>query len=327
MTQQVTTILCLNGIANGSGFTTQQPTVVFENLPYGTWMTLSSAHSVTGRVIGIAGPSQYQVALFAAESKDQYSGNIAWLAQVDSEGNFQMPVQQAAALYFAVLMTPAFAQSYFAQTFPDGSGVVDAIPSPAAHPGDVILMTDMPAGLNRSLTFPRQTSLPTLPPGQTWINVNGYASVASLTPQNNNQAPDPDHLTPQAQMQLWQMMMSGQTQASMSVVVNAIRPDGSQGNGAFAAGVYVYMNTMYLVAGAGLKSGNTIAPVLVSSPLVQWQMFAPSKVTLNMNLTILPERVMLSIDVMEVDPSLIWTFLKLMYKVEKTLLGLLFAEI
>jgi hypothetical protein len=86
---------------------------------------------------------------------------------------------------------------------------------------------------------------------------------------------------------------------------------------------------MYLVAGAGPLSGSPTdpAPIVITAPLVEWQVFAPSLVQLNMTLTILPERVMLSMDVMEVEPSLIFTFLKLLYQVEKKLMELMFADI
>ena len=67
MSQQVQTIISLNGVANGSGFTNQQPTVVFENLPYGPWTALSSPRAASGKVIGFADPSQYKIALFAVK--------------------------------------------------------------------------------------------------------------------------------------------------------------------------------------------------------------------------------------------------------------------
>lgn len=327
MTQQVQTIIRLNGVANGSGFTSQQPTVVFENLPYGPWTTLSSPRAVNGKVIGYADPSQYKVAIFAVEARGEYTGNNAWLVDIAADGTFAMQVNQAAALYVALLMTPSFATSYFAQTFPTGSGTTHQLPTPADNPGDVLLMLELPAGLNRSIVIANMLNIPELAPGQDWVNTQGYGGpTRALVPQNNNNAPNPDQMTPQSTQNLWQMMLGGSS-ATLCVVAQPKNPDGNLGAGAFAAGVYVYMNTMYLVAGAGPRGGGSTTPIIVTSPLVEWAMFAPSLVQLNMNLTILPERAMVSIDVMEVEPSLIYTFLKLLYEVEKKMMELMFAEI
>ena len=328
MPQQTQTIISLNGVANGSGFTTQQPTVIFENLPYGPWTSLSSPRAVSGKVIGFADPSQYKIALFAVESRHDYLGNSNWLLAIAADGTFQVQVDQAAALYVALLMTPAFATSYFSEKFPDGSGTVKHLPMPADNPGDLLLTLELPAGPNRSIAVPSVYAIPVLAPGQNWVNTQGITGPSrELTPLNNSGAPNPDQLTPQSTLALWQMMAGG-SDAALSVVVAPKNPDGSNSAGIFAVGVYVYMNTMYLVAGAGPRSGgSSIAPILVASPLVQWEVFAPSTVQLNMNITILPERAMVSIDVMEVDPSMIYTFLKLLYNVEKDLMDLMFAEI
>jgi hypothetical protein len=325
MTQQVQTILCLTGVANGSSFNSQQPTVLFEDLPYSVWATLPTPRTAKGKVVGFADPSQYSIVLLAVESRGTYTGNAAWVADIAADGTFQMQVDQAAPLYIALLMTPAFAASYISQTFPGGSGTTDRVPTPADNPGDVLLMLEMPAGLNRSIVFPG-LSVPELAPGQDWVNTEGYVSVRSLQPLNTNQGPDPNNLTPQTTLQLWQMMYFG-SPATMCVNVIAKNPDGSNTAGALSAGVYVYGQTMYLIAGAGPTGGSSNEPVIVTSPLVQWQAFAPSNVQLNMNLTILPEKVMLSMDVMEVDPSLIYTFLKALIKVEKKLMELMFADI
>lgn len=326
MTQQVQTIISLNGVANGSGFTSQQPTIVFENLPYGPWTALPSPRTASGKVIGFADPSQYKVALFAVESRGEYTGNSAWLVDIAADGTFQIPVGQAAPLYAALLMTPSFATTYFSQTFPSGSGTTGHLPAPADNPGEVLLMLEMPAGLNRSIVVSGSLMIPALAPGEDWVNTMGGGPSRALVPQNNSNAPNPAQLTPQSTLSLWQMMLGG-SNATLCVNVQAKNPDGSLGSGAFAAGVYVYMNTMYLVAGAGPRGGSSIEPIVVTAPLVQWAMFPPSLVQLNMNLTILPERAMVSLDVMEVEPSLIYTFLKLLYEVEKKMMELLFAEI
>lgn len=325
MSQQVQTLISLNGIANGSGFTSQQPTALFENLPYGVWAPLSTPYAVEGKVVGFSDPSQYSIVLLAVESRGVYAGNAAWVATVAADGSFQMQVNQAASLYVALLMTPSFAADYIQQAFPTGSGTTSEVPMPADHPGDVLLMLEMPAGLNRSLVFPNMP-IPELPPGQDWVNTVGYAMSRSLQPLNSNQGPDPNHLTPQSTTQLWQMMYFG-SQATMCVTAVARKPDGSNTLGALSTGVYVFGQTMYLVAGAGPTGGSATTPVIVASPLVEWQAFAPSMVQLNMAITVLPEKVMLSVDVMEVDPSLIYTFLKALIKVEKKLMELLFAEI
>lgn len=327
MSQQVQTVISLNGVANGSGFTSQQPTVVFENLPYGPWTALSTPRTVNGQVIGFADPSQYKVALFAVEARGEYTGNSAWVVDIATDGTFALQVNQAAALYVALLMTPSFASSYFSQTFPAGSGTTDHLPTPADNPGETLLMLELPAGLNRSIVITNMSAIPELPPGQDWVNTQGYGGpIRALTPLNNNGAPNPAQMTPQSTQNLWQMMVGG-SNATLCVVAQPKNPDGSLGAGAFAAGVYVYMNTMYLVAGAGPRGGSDIAPIVVTAPLVQWAMFVPSMVQLNITLTILPERAMVSIDVMEVDPSLIYTFLKLLYEVEKKMMELMFAEI
>lgn len=326
MTQQVQTIISLNGVANGSGFTSQQPTVVFENLPYGPWTGLSSPRTSSGKVIGFADPSQYKIALFAVESRDEYTGNSAWLVDIAADGTFQIPVGQAAPLYVALLMTPSFATNYFAQTFPSGSGTTDRLPTPADNPGDVLLMLEMPAGLNRSIVVPQLYGLPELRPGEDWVNTTGNVLPRTLQPMTQSGAPNPNQLTPQSTLDLWQMML-GNGNAAFCIMAQPKNPDGSLGAGAFAAGVYVYMNEMYLVAGAGPRYNSSIAPIVVTAPLLDWAMFPPSMVQLNMTLTILPERAMVSIDVMQVEPSLIYTFLKMLYAVEKKMMELMFAEI
>lgn len=326
MSQQIQTIISLNGVANGSGFTSQQPTVVFENLPYGPWTTLPSPRAASGNVIGIADPSQYKIALFAVESPGEYTGNSAWLTDIAVDGSFQLQVGQAAALYVALLMTPAFATSYFSQTFPSGSGTTAILPTPADHPGDVLLMSEMPAGLNRSIVVPQIYGIPELRPGEDWVNTTGSVLFRTLQPMTQSGAPDPNQLTPQSTMNLWQMMM-GNNNATFCIMAQPKNPDGSLGAGAFAAGVYVYMSEMYLVAGAGPRYNSSTAPIVVTAPLLDWAMFPPSMVQLNMTLTILPERAMVSIDVMQVEPSLIYTFLEMLYKVEKKMMELMFAEI
>lgn len=326
MSQQVQTIISLNGVANGSGFTNQQPTVVFENLPYGPWTALSSPRAASGKAIGFADPSQYKIALFAVESRGEYTGNTAWLTDIAADGTFQLQVDQAAALYFALLMTPSFATSYFSQTFPNGSGTTDSLPTPADHPGDVLLMLEMPAGLNRSIVVPQIYGLPELRPGEDWVNTTGSVLFRTLQPMTQSGAPDPNQLTPQSTLNLWQMMLSN-SNATFCIIAQPKNPDGSLGAGAFAAGVYVYMNEMYLVAGAGPRYNSSIAPIVVTAPLLDWAMFPPSMVQLNMTLTILPERAMVSIDVMQVEASLIYTFLKMLYEVEKKMMELMFAEI
>ncbi len=327
VTQPVQTIICLNGIANGSGFTSQQPTAIFENLPYGPWGTLSSPRAITGRVIGFADPTQYKIALFAVESRGNYTGNEAWLVDIAADGTFQMSVELSATLYVALLMASEFASSYFSQTFPSGSGTVTHLPTPADNPDNVLLMLEMPAGLNRSIVLSNGMSIPELAPGQNWVNTEGYVLSRSVYPQSSGGAPNPNQMTPQSTLELWQMMLNGN--GTFCLLVKTKNPDGSWGSGGFAAGVYVYLNTMYLVAGAGPLSGSPTdpAPIVITAPLVEWQVFAPSLVQLNMTLTILPERVMLSMDVMEVEPSLIFTFLKLLYQVEKKLMELMFADI
>lgn len=329
MSQNVFVVLNTAGIANGSAYTTQQPTVAFDNLPFSVWATLASPRTVTGRVIGIASPEQYQVALFAVQAKSQFVGNSTWLASVGTDGSFQMPVQQAASHYVALLMLPAYAQSYFAATFPDGSGTVAALPSPADHPGDVVLMAGVPAGIDCSLVA---HGVPLLAPGECWNNTNTSFPGRSLSPApTSSDAPNPNDLGDPDQCQdLWyNFMLRGGGPAAFTIIINTQRPDGTQGNGAFSAGVYVYGNTMYMVAGAGPRQpgSNTTLPVVVAAPVVDWNAFAPSQIQLNMTIAVLPGRVMLSLDVMQVDPSLIATLLQALLKVEKNLFELLLAEL
>jgi hypothetical protein len=331
MQQNVFVILNTAGIANGSAYSTQQPTVVFDDLPFSVWTALSSPRSVSGRVIGFADPTQYQVALFAAQSDTQFLGNAAWLASVATDGSFQIPVQQAAAHYIALLMLPTFAQSYFASTFPSGNATVSSLPSPADHPGDVVLMVAVPAGMNCSLKV-EALPIPVLSPGQCWSNTNTTFPGAQLSPApSTSGAPNPNDLTdPNQSQSLWyNYMLRGQSPATFTTILTTQRPDGTAGNGAFAAGVYVYGNTMYMVAGAGPRQGGngTTLPVIVAAPVVDWNVFAPSQIQLNMTITVLPGRVMLSLDVMEVDPSLIATLLKALLQVEKDLFELLLAEL
>lgn len=330
MTQSINTIISLNGVANGSGFTSQQPTAIFEHLPYGPWTAMTSPAQVDGKVIGFPDPSQYQLALFAVEARGSYTGNRAWLVDIAADGTFQMQVQQAATLYVALLMTPAFASSFFASAFPTGSGTTDQLPMPADHSGEVLLMLELPAGLNRSIVVPQLYGMPELRPGEDWVNTMGTVlPPRSLQPITINGAPDPNHLTEQSTKELWNFMVQSGQPATFTVIVQPKNPDGSMGAGAFAAGVYVYENQMYLVAGAGpiLNTSSSVAPIVVTAHLVNWAMFPPSFVQLNMNLTILPERVMVSLDVMQVEPSLIYTFLEELYKVEKKMMQLMFAEI
>lgn len=112
----------------------------------------------------------------------------------------------------------------------------------------------------------------------------------------------------------------------MAFRVTTQNPDGTAGQGAFATGVYVYGQSMYLLAGAGPASGqsSTMTPIVVSEAIVNWQILPPSMVQLGMALTILPEKILLAVDVVNVEPSVLGTFLKALYKVEFKLLGLMF---
>ncbi|MCP3100467.1 hypothetical protein LZ198_16480 [Myxococcus sp. K15C18031901] len=322
MSQSVQTILNINGIANGSPYSTQEPTIVFDNLPFSLWGAMSTASTVTGKVVGIANPQQYQVALFALESKTQILGNTSWLASVGSDGTFSLSVQQSATIYCALLMTPTFAQSYFASTFPGGSGMVSTLPVPAEHPGDVLLMIGVPAGLNRSLVQPFSWSDPVIKPGDAFLQPAGLNR--QLSPGSTNGLPDPSN--PSQTHQLWTMLLEGNTPSMMSFRITTQNRDGTAGRGAFATGVYVYGQTMYLLAGAGPASGQPsgTTPIVVSQAIVNWQVLPPSMVQLGMALTILPEKILLAVDVVNVEPSVLGTFLKALYKVEFELLGLLF---
>ncbi|MBN8469005.1 hypothetical protein JYJ95_21085 [Corallococcus exiguus] len=322
MSQSVQTLLNINGIANGSPYSTQEPTIVFSNLPFSVWGQMSSPSTVRGKVVGFANPQQYQVALFALESKTQILGNTAWLTSVGSDGSFSLSVQQSATVYCALLMTPTFAQSYFASTFPSGSGTVTSLPIPAEHPGDVLLMIGLPAGLNRSLVLPFGVENPIVKPGDACLQPMGLNR--SLSPGSTQGMPDPTN--PSQVSQLWSWLVGGNSPGMMSFRITTQNPDGSAGRGAFATGVYVYGQSMYLLAGAGPASGQSggTAPIIVSEAIVNWQVLPPSMVQLGMALTILPEKILLAVDVVNVEPSVLGTFLKALYKVEFKLLGLLF---
>jgi hypothetical protein len=329
MSQSVNTIIRLNGVANGSGFTSQQPTAIFEHLPYAPWTALTTPAHVNGKVIGFPDPSQYQLALFAVEARGSYTGNRAWLVDIAADGTFQMQVQQAAGLYIALLMTPAFASTFFASAFPSGSGTIDRLPTPADNVGEVLLMLELPAGLNRSIVAPQLYDEFELRPGEDWVNTTGSVlPPRMLQPVNINGAPNPNQMTQDSTNALWNLMLRNM-EATFCVIVQPKNPDGSIGAGAFAAGVYIYGSEMYLVAGAGpyISGSSSVAPIVVTAPLLNWGMLPPSMVQLNMTLTILPERAMLSLDVMQVEASLIYTFLKSLFKVEKKLMELMFAEI
>lgn len=322
MSQPIQTILNVNGIANGSPYSTQEPTLIFNNLPFSIWGSMSSARTVTGKVIGMANPQQYQVALFALESKTQILGNTAWLTSVASDGSFSLSVQQSATVYRALLMTPTFAQSYFASTFPNGSGTVSSLPIPAENPGDVLLMIGLPAGLNRSLVQPFHGPSPILKPGDAFLEPTGMSR--QLSPGSTQGMPDPSN--PSQVGQLWNMLLSGGAPGLMSFRITTQNPDGSAGKGAFATGVYVYGQSMYLLAGAGPASGQAggTTPIIVSQSIVNWQFLPPSMVQLGMALTILPEKILLAVDVVNVEPSALGTFLKALYMAEFKLLGLMF---
>jgi hypothetical protein len=322
MQQQTSVFLNLSGIANGSYLSTSQPTALIDDLPFGAWATLARPAVATGRVVGVASPQSYEIALFAVESKDRIWGDIAWLVPVSGDGSFQITLSQAAPEYIAVLMTPTFAQNFFNETLPNGNGAIDQLPLPATYPGDVLLVASIPSGLNRSLQVQQLTFIPILKPGECWVNAdNAYISGTLRSYSTSNGLPDPNDLgDPQVAEQLWQYMLRGRTDASYTVVVRTLLPDGSPGNGAFAAGVYAYENTMYLVAGSGPNGSGTVLPTIVVSPVIDWLVFAPNEIQLNMTLTVLPQTVMLSMNVTEVDQSLIREFLKLFLKVDKTLL-------
>ncbi|NPC68977.1 hypothetical protein HPP05_04345 [Corallococcus exiguus] len=325
MSQSVQTLLNINGIANGSPYSTQEPTILFNNLPFSVWGSMSSARTVTGKVIGIANPQQYQVALFALESKTQIVGNTSWLTSVGSDGSFSLSVQQSATVYCVLLMTPTFAQSYFASTFPSGSGTVSSLPIPAEHPGDVLLMIGLPAGLNRSLVLPFAGENSIVKPGDACLQPMGLNR--QLSPGSTQGMPDPTN--PNQVSQLWSWLVGGSSPGMMAFRVTTQNPDGSAGQGAFATGVYVYGQSMYLLAGAGPASGqsSTMTPIVVSEAIVNWQVLPPSMVQLGMALTLLPEKILLAVDVVNVEPSLLGSFLKALYKVEFKLLGLMLENL
>jgi hypothetical protein len=322
MQQQTSIFLNISGIANGSYISNSQPTALIDHLPFGAWTTLAQPVVATGRIIGVASPQSYEIALFAVEAQDQIWGDIAWLVPVSADGTFQITLSQAASEYIAILMTPTFAQHFFDDTLPNGNGAIDQLPLPATYPGDVLLVASIPAGLNRSLQAQQLSFIPILKPGECWVNTdNAYISGTLRSYSTSNGLPDPNDLDdPQVAAQLWQYMLRGRTDASYTFVVRTLLPDGNPGNGAFAAGVYAYENTIYLVAGSGPNGSSMVLPTIVVSPAVDWLVFAPNEIQLNMTLTVLPKTVMLSMNVTEVDQSLIQEFLRLFLKVDKTLL-------
>ena len=324
MAQQIDTHLIINGIANGSPYSTQEPTIVFNNLPFSVWGAMSSPRTVTGKVVGLANPQQYRVALFALESKTQIMGNTAWLTSVASDGTFSLAVQQSATVYCATLMTPGFAQSYFASTFPGGSGTITSLPSPAEHPGDVLLMLAVPAGLNRRLVQPFDHSNPVIKPGDAFQKPGQMHRT--LVPATSTQGmPDPNN--PAQVGQLWNMLTMTGGPSVLAFTLTTQHHDGTAGLGAFAMGVYVYGNKMYVLAGAGPAPSQRLetAPMIVSQSIVDWKAFAPSMIQLGVAATILPEKIMLAVDVVNVEQSYMETFLEALEKVTFKLLGLTFS--
>lgn len=318
---QIQTSFLLNGLANGSPYSVQQPTLQFDNLPFGSWGSLSSARTVTGRVVGMNSSSGSQIGVFAVQSKGELMGNSGWTATVGSDGSFSVPVGQSAISFVGLLMTPDFASSYYSSTFPSGSGTVATLPTPTDDPGDVLLSVVVPAGLDRSLVT-SGLDIPTLPPGTAWNMGTGI--VRTLQPVNQNQ-PSP---TSANYGQIWNFLCEPPSPFCLPFCFTAQTSSGSSTQGALAVGLYVYENDLYLIAGYGPSprvQGSTITPDLVCASIVDWQVLPPSTVQVGITLTILSDQVMLSVDSVNVTPSVIQGFLKAYFKMDKALLGALFG--
>jgi hypothetical protein len=171
-----------------------------------------------------------------------------------------------------------------------------------------------------------QFGIPLLAPGHDWMNEFGSGPTRSIQPAPLD-APNPMHLTDESARTLWNMLY-GKAPSTYTLSICSQSPDGRQGRGAIAMGVYAYGDKMYMIAGGGPRYlDDSVTPVIVASPLLEWGPYPPSFVLLSMNVTVLPERLMVGIDVLDVEPSLLYEFIKLLYKVEKALLSLLFDEI
>lgn len=63
------------------------------------------------------------------------------------------------------------------------------------------------------------------------------------------------------------------------------------------------------------------------SQLLDWQVFVSSMVQLKIAVTVLPARLMLALDVINAEPTVIAQFLKAMVELERDLLGLVLEKL
>ncbi len=327
-TQTVQTIFNLNGVANGSPLGFQQPAINFTDLPFGPWGTLSTPVNATGHLIGIANPSQYKVGLFAAESETQFLSGQSMLVSVNSDGSFSVPVSQSAVSFVAALMTPDFASNYYSSNFPsgNGTGITSSLPLPKDDPQNIPLLIQVPAGFNRTLWVGRSPFYPmfSVAPGTSWNTSTGISAL--LKPNTNNQPPDPTN--PSLFPQLWQFLQ-GEGPQQLSYFIGAQDSSGQQTKGALVISLYIYQNTMYLIAGYGPLNGasSIIQPNFVSTPIVSWQAFPPSVVQIGCAVTVLSDDILLAIDEYNVEQSVMSNFLQIYERIVKDTLKVIFATI
>jgi hypothetical protein len=305
----------LNGLVNAAPVTLQSPTISIPQLPFGPWGTIATPPTVSGQVTGVPNPDQYQVGLFAVQDTGtgdsyNYLGGPSWLASVAADGSFSLSVPQSAGSYTALLLDPAFASQYYANTFPGGDATIHSLPSPTDHPGQVWMEVLIPAALGRYLSvFGASSAIP--PQG---------ALVYPVQRNFNSQNLPPGTLDPTVSTnypQLWQELQGSPS----SFLINALNSQQKSTGGSLMLSLYIFQNQLFLLVGA---KGPATSPQFVSTVLVNWQAFQPSMVQVGLAVSVLPASLQLVIDQLNVEPSAVAELLEALAEVTKEFIDALF---
>jgi hypothetical protein len=306
----------LNGLVNAAPVGLQSPTISIPQLPFGPWGSLSTARNVSGRIIGMADPDQYQVGLFAAQSNSQFLGGKDWRTPVAADGSFSLSVPQSAGAYVALLMTPEFANQYYSATFPSGDGTVTSLPSPAEQPGQVVMEVEIPAALNRYLGLVyRGSTLSSFPPG------GALTTPQTLYLRSNEVARgDVNPTNPNTYEILWNILVSYNSRSTFEVY--GMSSEQVRTGGLLLISLYIYGNSVYLIVGARRQSS---AIQLASAALVNWSAFPPSSIQVGVAVTVLPASLLVAVDHLDVEASAIRDLIKALEVVGRTMVQLLFS--
>lgn len=312
----------LNGIANGAPRDEDQPTIRFENLPFGFRGQLPESANVTGKVVGVDHPEHYRVALFAKDESG-FVGQARGLAEVAADGSFQVATSRSQAIYVAQLVTPELASSFYAPKFSSGEAILHDLPSPAERPGAVLMSREVPAGLGRTLVarIGRNEEAIRVGPQAVWND--GFQYADDIRTANG-----PDPTNPREWPMMWIEGLSGRRNWSLSYVLGAETSTGQPTKGALQMSLWAYKRALYFAVGYGPardQDMGSIQPEFVVTPVEKWLLLAPSVIQIGCTATILSDQVLFTVECTGTKPSELAIFLKAVGKLSKKIFGVLFS--